>query len=575
MFTVGKLKSIIDVAAGREIPDTLLTHAKLVNVFTGEIYETHIAVVNDVIAGVRSDYTEGKQIIDCHGQYVIPGLIDAHMHLESSLLSPAEFAKAVIPHGTTTIVIDPHEIGNVLGMSGIEYMINATQATPLNAYVMAPSCVPATHMETAGAELNPAKIETLLSMDGIHGLAEMMNFPGVFLGIPDVLKKLEIAGQADRPIDGHSPGLSGKNLNAYLAAGILSDHECTTPEEALEKLRLGANIFIREGSAAKNLEALIGIVNEKNYHKIAFATDDRHPDDLVEDGHMDDILRRAIRQGIDPVRAVQMCTLNAATHHRLRKRGAIAPGYFADIVVVDNLTDFNVKMTFTNGKLVFDNTLVVDIPDVVDDRVVNTMNVQPLQESDFRIPVRGEQARIVKIIPNQIVTDHYTTVPKQVNQAVVADLERDILKFAVIERHKATGNIGLGLVNGFGLKKGAIASSVAHDSHNLIVVGTSDAEMKHAAERAIEIGGGFVVVADGNVLGECPLPIAGLMSDQPVDVVREQLHQLHHAAEKIGSVLPNPFITLAFIALPVIPALKLTDKGLVDVNQFEIVDLWV
>lgn len=575
MYHSREISETIRVAMIQKEAPILLKNANVVNVFSGEIINTNIAIADERIAGIGDFYTKGKKVIDVAGKYVLPGLIDAHVHLESSMAAPSEFAKAVLSHGTTTVVIDPHEIANVSGIAGIEYILKATEDLPLHVFVTASSCVPATTMETAGAVLRHEELEELLSKKRVVALAEMMNFPGVFLGVPPVIKKLEAAHHAQKPIDGHAPGLSGKELNAYASGGVRSDHECMTEQEALEKLRLGMHIFIREGSAAKNLDALIGLVNDQNHFMCSFCTDDRHPDDLLSDGHLDQILRKAVAKGMDPVRAIQMTTINTATYFNLKDYGAIAPGYFADLIVMDNLKEFNTSLLISKGEIIIENgRFLEDIPLYIEEDIMDTMNVKSLTLKDFAIKAEGEKARIIELIPNQIVTRTAIESPAVNGGYVVSDTKRDILKLAVIERHHETGDIGLGLVHGFGLKQGAIASSVAHDSHNLIVVGANDEDMLLAANRAIEIGGGFVVVGQGKVLGEVALPIAGLMSDQPLEEVTQGLADIHSVSKEIGSIIDNPFMTLAFISLPVIPELKLTDKGLVDVSQFKIVDLF-
>jgi adenine deaminase len=575
MYHLKEISETIRVAMTQKEAPILLKNANVVNVFSGEIIKTNVAIADERIAGIGDFYEKGKKVIDVAGKYILPGLIDAHVHLESSMVAPSEFAKAVLSHGTTTVIIDPHEIANVSGIAGIEYILKATEDLPLCVFVTASSCVPATDMESAGAVLSHEELEELLSKERVVALAEMMNFPGVFLGVTPVLKKLEAAHNAQKPIDGHAPGLSGKELNAYASSGVRSDHECMTEEEALEKLRLGMHIFIREGSAAKNLDALIGLVNDRNYFMCSFCTDDRHPDDLLSEGHLDQILRKAVAKGMDPVRAIQMTTINTATYFNLKNYGAIAPGYFANLIVVDDLKEFKTSLLISNGEIIIENgKFLEDMPLYIEESIMDTMNVKPLTTKDLAIQAKGEKARIIELIPDQIVTRKTTESPAVNDGFVVSDTERDILKLAVVERHNETGNIGLGLVRGFGLKQGAIASSVAHDSHNLIVVGANDDDMLLAANRTIEIGGGFVVVGQGKVLGEVALPIAGLMSDQSLEEVTEGLTDIHSVSKEIGSVIDNPFMTLAFISLPVIPELKLTDKGLVDVLQFKIVDLF-
>ncbi|MFN2166133.1 MAG: adenine deaminase, partial [Anaerolineae bacterium] len=513
-----------------------------------------------------------RQVVDLGGKYLCPGFIDAHVHLESSMVQPAEFARAVVPHGTTAVVCDPHEIANVLGLAGVRYILDASEGLPLSVYVMAPSCVPATHMETAGAELSAADLETLWSHERVIGLAEMMNFPGVLFRAPDVLAKLRSAG--DRPIDGHAPGLSGLDLNAYVAAGIRSDHECTTLDEAREKLRRGMHILIREGTTARNLHPLLPLVTPANARLCSFCTDDRHPDTLLSEGHIDDVVRQAIAWGLEPVTAIQMASLNTAEYFRLRNVGAVAPGYRADLLVLDDLEAVHVSQVYAAGELVAEAGRF--LPSRADQPAVP---IQPsvhvdVADLDFSIAAGEGEARVIGTIPAQVVTEHLRLVPTTENGYVVSDPARDLLKIAVVERHHGSGQVGLGLVHGVGLKRGAIASSVAHDSHNIVLIGASDDEMRAAVAAVAEMGGGQVAVAGGEVLAACPLPIAGLMSDRPLEEVRDQVEALTGAAHALGCTLPDPLMTMSFLALPVIPALKLTDKGLVDVEKFDFVPLF-
>ncbi len=564
------LEALITVARGEESADLLLKNARLVNVLSGELHPADIAIYDGRVVGF-GEY-QARHIVHLDGKFVCPGLIDAHVHLESSMVEPAEFARAVVPRGTTAVVCDPHEIANVLGLDGVRYVLDASAGLPLHVYVMAPSCVPATHMESAGAELTSANIEEILNHERVLGLAEMMNFPGVLFRVPSVLDKIRIAAQ--RPIDGHAPGLTGLDLNAYVTAGIRSDHECTQLDEAREKLRRGMHIFIREGTTARDLHTLLPLVTQANARLCHFCTDDRHPDTLLSEGHIDDVVRRAIAWGLDPVTALQMATINTAEYFGLHNVGAVAPGYRADLVVLDDLETVQITQVYASGRLVADagNFLVprADLPHVPIQSSIH-LDVSALA---FDIPAREGPARVIGIVPGQVVTDDLRLEPTTKGGRVISDPSRDLLKMAVVERHHGTGNVGLGLVTGMGLKRGAIASSVAHDSHNIVVIGTNDDDMRAAVAAVAEMGGGQVVIAGGEVQAACPLPIAGLMSDQPLEKVRGQVASLTRAVHALGCPLPDPLMTLSFLALPVIPALKLTDKGLVDVNRFDFVPLF-
>jgi adenine deaminase len=565
-----ELASLLAAARGDEPADLLLKNARVVNVFTAEIHAADVGIAGGRVLGFGA--YEAREVVELDGRLLCPGFLDAHVHLESSMVRPAEFARAVVPHGTTGVVCDPHEIANVLGLDGVRYMLSASEGLPLHVYVMAPSCVPATHMETAGAELDAADIEGLLGHERVIGLAEMMNYPGVIYRDPAVLDKLRAAG--DRPIDGHAPGLSDLDLNAYAAAGVGSDHESTGFEEAREKLRRGMHAMIREGTTARNLAALLPLVTPANARFCSFCTDDRHPDTLLSEGHIDDVVRKAIAAGLDPILAMQMATINTARYFRLRDVGAIAPGYRADLLVLDDLDAVEVSRVYFGGTLVAEGGRF--LPEAAD---LPRVPIQPAVHVDvdslhFTIPAGEGAARVIGVIPEQVVTEDRRLVPATNDGCIVPDLGRDLLKIAVVERHRGTGNVGLGLVQGIGLKRGAIASSVAHDAHNIVVVGTSDAEMRAAVAAVAEMGGGQVVVAGEQVVAACPLPIAGLMSDRPLAEVRDQVEALTKAAHELGSSLPDPLMTMSFLALPVIPVLKLTDLGLVDVGRFEIVPLF-
>jgi adenine deaminase len=565
------LESLIAAARGEEPADILLKNAQLVNVLSGEIHAADVALFDGKVLGF-GDYKEARQTLDLAGRYVCPGFIDAHVHLESAMVQPSEFAKAVVPHGTTSVFSDPHEIANVLGLAGVRYILDASEGLPLNVYVMAPSCVPATHMETAGADLTATDIQSLWSHERVIGLAEMMNFPGVLFQVPAVLDKIKAA--SGRPIDGHAPGLSGIDLNAYIAAGIESDHECTTLDEAREKLQKGMHIFIRDGTTSRNLPALLPLVTVSNSRLCHFCTDDRHPETLLTEGHLDDVLRKAIAQGLDPITAIQLVTINTAEYFGLHRVGAIAPGYRADLLVLNDLATVQVDQVYSSGRLVADEGSYLPTATALPHVPVQPSVQVDLSALDFAIPAGKGLARVIGVPPNQIGTDDLRMEVKTENGYVVSDPESDVLKMAVIERHHATGDVGLGLVKGVGLKQGAIASSVAHDSHNLVVIAANDDDMLAAVKTIIDMGGGQAVIAGGEIRAACPLPIAGLMSDRPLEEVRSQVAALNEAAHNLGCTLPDPLMTMAFLPLAVIPSLRLTDKGLVDVNRFDFVPLF-
>lgn len=570
------LESLLQVARGERPADLVLRRGTLVNVFTGELYETDVAIAEGRIVGFGDGY-QGTHELDMSGRYLCPGFIDGHMHVESTMVTVPQFARAVVPRGTTTVVLDPHEIANVHGVQGIRYILDSRRGVPINAFVMLSSAVPATNMETAGADLDAAALAPLYAEEGVLGLAEMMNFPGVVFGDPDVLAKIRVAQATGMAIDGHAPGLSGPRLNAYAAAGVGSDHECTTVEEALEKLRLGFYLMIREASNAHNLAALLPAVTAENSRRCLLVTDDRHPADLLQQGHMDHLLRMALRLGLDPVTAIRMATLNTAEWFGLTRRGygAIAPGYRADIAVVDDFRDFNVSFVFVGGELVAqDGKLLNDAALPAPAPLPRSVHINWERFPGFAIPVQGEWVHVIQTIPGQIVTGRGRERILVRSGQAVADPSRDLLKLAVVERHRGTGTVGLGFVRGFGMQRGAIASSVAHDSHNIIVVGTHDDDMLAALKAVEALGGGQVAVLNGEVLAQLPMPIAGLMSDQPIEAVRDMVDGLHTAFARLGGTLPAPFMALSFLALPVIPALKLSDQGLVDVNQFALIPLW-
>jgi len=568
------LKERIRIASGEGKADLLIKNGRVVDVFSGQIEKKDVAIFGGVIIGF-GDY-RAKKIIDVNGDFLCPGLIDGHVHIESSMVTIPEFARAVLPNGTTTVVIDPHEIANVLGQEGIRFMAKSAEGVPFNVYLMIPSCVPATHMETAGATLKAADLKPLLKEPWAIGLAEMMNFPGVIYRNPEVLRKIEVA--KGKRIDGHAPSLSGKGLYAYLSAGIRSDHECTTLKEAKEKLKNGMWIMIREGTTAKNLRDLLPLVTPKNSRRFFFVTDDRHPKELLEEGHINSMVKKAIQWGVDPILAIQMATLNTAEYFRLDDLGAIAPGYRADIVAFDHLGRFQIEKVFKDGRLVADDGRMLS-PSVGKTSFLSEVRKRRLQIKTVKkdeLLLRSDQplAKIIQLIPDQIVTRK--VVKKIILRDAIAypNLKEDILKIVVVERHRATGNIGIGFVQGFGLKKGAIGSTVAHDSHNLIIVGTNDLDILKTIEVIQEMGGGLAAVSDEKVLASLPLPIAGLMADGSVREVKDRLDLLRDVVKALGCKIPDPFMTLSFLSLPVIPELKITDKGLVDVNQFKIVSLF-
>ncbi len=566
-----ELAQIIRIARGDEPADTILKNCKVINVFTGEIIDTNIAIAHSRIVGL-GDY-EARQTVDVKGRYVSPGLIDSHVHIESAMVPPPEFARAVVPRGTTTVVTDPHEIANVLGLEGIRYMLEMAKHNPLSVYVNAPSCVPSTHMETTGASLEWYDLETLQREEYVIGLAEVMNFPGVVAGDENILNKLR--SFKGRVKDGHCPGLSGKGLIAYVNADIGSDHECTTVDEVQEKLRLGMHVFLREATNARNLKDLLPVVTPDNAHRICFCTDDRQPADLLGEGHIDFMVRTAIAEGIPPMTAFRMATLNPSEYFHLHDRGAIAPGRRADLMIFSNLQSPTAEMVYRGGKLVAENGEMLPWEREVRRSIVrSSMNVD-WQHIDLSIPAKGNQVRIIGTIPGQLITKHIVEEAPRKNGQVVADPDRDILKMAVIERHLATGKVGKGLVRGIGLKRGAIASTVAHDHHNIVVIGADDHSMLMAVQAVAQTKGGMAAVDGNTILSQLPLPIAGLMSDQPIETVRDQMDDLLRAAHQLGSDLHDPFMAMSFLALPVIPSLKLTDHGLVDVDKFELVSLFV
>ncbi|MBN1153353.1 adenine deaminase [candidate division KSB1 bacterium] len=567
------LSEIIASARGDQEVDLLIKNGNLVNVYSGEIYQTDIAIDGEYIVGIGGNY-RAKDVLDINGLYITPGFIDSHVHIESSMVEVPQFARAVVPLGTTSVIADPHEIANVFGYEGIRYMMDASKYNPLNVYFMMPSCVPSTPMETAGSELRAFDIFPFLREKWVLGLGEVMNFPGVLNGDKDILDKIKIS--SDKRIDGHAPGLSGMDLNAYVAAGIESDHECTTIEEALEKLRLGMYIMIREGTGTKNLRDLLPMVNCENLRRCMFATDDRHPHDILHEGHIDFMIRTAIKSGVDPVSAIRMGTLNSADYFGLRHLGGIAPGKQADMAIVDDLTNFNVKKVLKNGKLVAENGVATyQLTERPPASIRGSVNIKWLEGDEFKIPVQGRQCHVIGLVKDQIVTEKLVEEPFIKDGYVESDIKRDILRCYVIERHHGSGRIGYGLVKGFGLRSGAIATTISHDSHNIVAVGVSDEDIFNAVKKLNKMGGGIAVSHDNESIRTLELPIGGLMTGLPLEKVNTQLVDLIDYAHFLGSNLSDPFMQLSFIALPVIPKLKLTDKGLVDVQQFKFISLFV
>jgi len=561
---------LIAVARGDEPADLVLINARIVNTFNGEIETANIAVCGDRVAGV-GDYRQAKEVIDMGGRCVAPGLINGHTHLESSMLDVGQYVRTVVPHGTSAIVTDLHEIANVSGLDGMRYVLRCARNLPLDVFLMAPSCVPATHLETSGSAVGPDDIRRILRWRECIGLGEVMNYPGVLAGDAGVLDK--IATARGRAIDGHSPGLSGKDLCAYIAAGIHSDHESITCEEGEEKLRRGMYLMIREGSTEKNLDALLPLVTDKTYGRCLFVVDDRNCADLLRDGDIDAVVRKAIKKGLDPVRAVQMATINTAGYFRLEGLGAIAPGYWANFIVLDSLADFHIAEVYYRGRQVAREGRSLFPQYRPRGATLNgTVRVKPFPVEALRLRASGESYPVIEVVSGQIITRKRQEKVLTEGGYIVPDTGRDILKAAVVERHHATGNIGLGLVTGFGMKEGALASSTAHDSHNIVVVGASDEDM-YAAVREIErLQGGLVVAAGGRVVESLGTPVAGLLSAEPAEDVVAGLERLERAAAGLGTTIPSPFAVLSFMALSVIPELRLTDLGLVDVNAAQLIE---
>lgn len=566
-------KHLIRVAQGLEPADLVLKNAEVFHVYTGEFILCDIAIADGYIAGTGSYF--GIEEIDMQGRYITPGFIDAHVHIESSMLTPYQFAKAALPCGVTTIVTDPHEIANVCGAKGIQYMLDATEQLPLNVYFMLPSCVPATDFEDSGAVLLAEDLEPFMEHPRVLGLAEVMNAPGVLQQDENVMAKLEMAGKGR--IDGHAPGLTSSQLMGYAAAGITTDHECITKEQALDRLRAGIKVMLREGSAAKNMRGLLPTVNPDTAPYFMFCADDKIPAELLDSGYINYMVKAAIEEGVSVANALQIATINAARHYGIKDAGAILPGRRADLLVFDNLDEWKPRQVYKDGRLAVDNgRLLQEGRNCDNSSLEHTVNLAPVTVESFRLPLKTEMANVIGLVPYQIVTNKAVLSVKRVDGCAVSDVENDILKLAVLERHHATGNIGLGLVKGFGLKRGALASTVGHDSHNLIVIGTNDEDMLAAVQELQRIGGGICIAEDGQIRGILPLPVGGLMTNEPALMVAKQQAEMIALAREMGvPEFYSPFLTLAFLSLPVIPSLKLTDRGLVDVDSFKFIPLEV
>lgn len=565
------LGDVIKVARGEVPCDLVLKGGTLINVLSGEMYETDVGIFGGMVVGVGK--YKGVREVDVSGKYLSPGFIDGHVHIESSMVEVREFARAVVPLGTTSVVIDPHEIANVFGLEGIQYMLKSSKFNPLNVFLMLPSCVPATEFETSGSSLKGFDLYPLLAEKWVLGIGEVMNYPGVLKQEQDVLDKITMSHE--KRVDGHAPGLGGKDLCAYVAAGVRSDHEGTTVAEAREKLRLGMHIMLREGSLTKNLKDLLPLITPYNISRCLFVTDDRHPKDILEEGHVDYMVRTAMEFGVDPVSAIRLATINTADYFKLDKLGAIAPGFTADILVLESLEEVKVEKVFKRGELVAEGgelgPLPVEPPKVP---LRGSVNLKFLTLDDFRIPAKGKKVRAIEIVPQQILTRTFMAQARIVDGFAESDTENDVVKALIIERHHASDNIGRGFLKGFGLRRGAMASSVSHDSHNIVVAGVNDADMLEAVIEIARMKGGLSIVADGKVLGRLPLPIAGLMSEQSMGKVKEDLEELGRVAAGLGVQVKDPFMALSFISLPVVPEIKLTDLGLFDVTRFKFVDVF-
>ena len=579
MTEAGRLEKCILAASGAKKPELVLKNAQIVNVFTETVEEGDIAIENGMIVGIG--VYEGEEERDLNGMYVCPGFIDGHIHLESSMVSPKEFERAVLPHGTTAVITDPHEIANVAGEAGIQYMMKATEDLNLDVFFMLPSCVPSTDLDESGAVLKNEQLKSFYENNRVLGLAEMMNGFGVIHGDKDCLEKLEEAGSRHKKIDGHAPMMTGKELNAYITAGIRSDHECSDMAEAREKLSRGQWIMVRQGTAAKNLNALMGVFEVPFYQRAMLVTDDKHPGDLISAGHIDAIIRQAVRLGADPIHAVKMGSFNTAQYFGLENKGAVAPGYDADLVILDSLQMFQTVQVYKAGKLAADHGILKDDtaeapiwPDEIRQRVFHSFHMKPVACADLKLEVNGKRQRVIDLTAGELITRERIVEWKEIpGYAPGVDTEHDIVKMAVFERHKNTNHVGLGFLGKYGLKKGAVATSIGHDSHNLVVVGVRDEDMVLAANRVLENQGGLAIALDGSIAAELPLPIAGLMTDLPAERVEEKLTEMKGLLRKLGiSEEIDPFMTLAFVSLPVIPDIRLNTYGVIDVPNHQIVE---
>ncbi len=573
-----RIEDIIPVARGERMPDLLVRNARIVDVFSGEITKSNIAIYRKRIAGI-GEYENGKKIIDLKGAYVVPGLIDAHLHIESSMVDPVEFARAVLTRGTTTVIADPHEIANVMGLKGIEYILHYTEGTPLNLYIMMPSSVPATSLETSGTHLRVVDMIGFLEKHPrVLGLGEVMNFTDVLNTQTEMITKIELFRHKYKKIDGHAPGLTGNDLNAYICAFIRSDHECCSSQEALEKMAKGMQVLIREGSVARNLDNLIEAVTLMNHHFFSFCTDDRHPQDILDEGHIDHMVRKAIKAGVNPIIAIRMATINTARHYNLRSMGAVAPGYKADMVITKSLEDFKPLMVIKDAQIVAkEGHLCVEVEGRKDGlpEMDNTFKCRSLNVEELKIRSKSDRkVNMIALGKEEITTKCIQKRVKSVNNEIVSDTKNDILKVAVISRY-VERSMATGFVTNLGLKRGALATSVGHDSHNLCVVGTKDGDMVIAANRVIEMGGGMVIAADGKIVKELPLDIGGLMSSAPMEEVALKIKKLKDASHELGVKLEDPFMSLSFIQLGVIPEIRITDRGLVDVRKGEFMNLFI